>query len=155
MCGNRSGCFRVYALHFVLFHEEPRDQRNSVRGLEFCKSFIKEYPEYHIFYNLQKKIEYENKTMIFINAAYNNNLDIMKTMIGDIDINVSDYDKRNALHLSCVNGHYDVVKFLLNSKADINLKDRWGNTALHELKINKDKDPSRYNKIIQLLTKST
>ena len=58
--------------------------------------------------------------MIFINAASNNNLDIMKTMIGDIDINVSDYDKRNALHLSCANGHYDVVKFLIDSKADIN-----------------------------------
>ena len=45
---------------------------------------------------------------------------------------------------------YDVVKFLLESKVNINLKDRWGNTALHELKINKDKNPSRYNKIIQL-----
>ena len=153
-----SGCVMLIIpnkMGICIWSPKLDDIGNSVRGLEFCKRFIKEYPEYHVFYNLQKKIEYENKTMIFINAASNNNLDIMKTMIKDIDINVSDYDKRNALHLSCANGHLDIVKFLLDSKADINLKDRWGNTALHELKINKDKNPSHYNKIIQLFTEST
>ena len=36
-----------------------------------------------------------------------------------------------ALHISCHEGHVDVVKFLLKSKANLEIQDNEGNTALH------------------------
>jgi CRP-like cAMP-binding protein len=43
-----------------------------------------------------------------------------------------DYDFRTPLHLACAEGVLPCVKVLLDFKADVNFKDRWGQTALDE-----------------------
>lgn len=47
------------------------------------------------------------------------------------DIDQGDYDKRTVLHLVVCNGHLDMVRFLVDILcADVNVKDRYGNTPL-------------------------
>jgi len=43
---------------------------------------------------------------------------------------VGDYDERCALHLACEEGHFAVVKVLVEFRADVNVVDRWGTTPL-------------------------
>ena len=49
-----------------------------------------------------------------------------------VDVNAADYDKRTALHLAASEGHYEIVKILLESRASINARDRWGSTPLDD-----------------------
>ena len=47
-----------------------------------------------------------------------------------IDPNAKDYDSRSALHLAAAEGKDKIVELLLQFKADVNIKDRWGGTPL-------------------------
>jgi ankyrin repeat protein len=47
-------------------------------------------------------------------------------------VNAADYDKRSALHLAAAEGHEEVVKFLVEMKAEVNAKDRWGGDPLKD-----------------------
>lgn len=50
-----------------------------------------------------------------------------------MDMTLSDYDGRTALHLASAEGHVDCVEFLLkHCDVPYNVRDRWGNTALDE-----------------------
>ena len=46
------------------------------------------------------------------------------------DICACDYDRRTALHLAAAEGQLVSIDFLLYAKADVNVQDRWGGTAL-------------------------
>ena len=49
------------------------------------------------------------------------------------DLSEANYDGRTALHLACSNGHFQVVKYLLESGLDnINPKDRYNNTPMDD-----------------------
>jgi potassium channel len=41
-----------------------------------------------------------------------------------------DYDSRTPLHLAAAEGQDKAVQYLIAKGADVNFKDRWGNTAL-------------------------
>jgi len=132
---------------------------NSVRGVEFCKEFIKRYPiKLHIFHTITCK-DMNNDSNEFlqqrlISACASGNTDIVHELISKIDINKGDYDYRTPLHLASAEGHVNIVEILLNNNAKVNPKDRWGNTPLHEVSINMKKDISRadeYTKIKNLL----
>ena len=43
-----------------------------------------------------------------------------------------DYDRRTALHLSAAEGRLTTVQLLLECGAQLDFKDRWGQTALDE-----------------------
>lgn len=50
-----------------------------------------------------------------------------------MDMSLSDYDGRTALHLAAAEGHLDCVNFLLSQcKVPFDVKDRWGNTPMKE-----------------------
>lgn len=46
-----------------------------------------------------------------------------------IDVNSIDLDGRTGLHIAACEGHVEVVKLLLQRKANIDARDRWGSTV--------------------------
>ena len=135
------------------------EQGNSVRGIDVCKKITKHF-NFHIFNNIfhfkddisLSPIKCNDKEVLIqklISFASRGDLDSIILLDGKIDFNVTDYDKRTALHLAASEGHLDVVKYLVNEKnVNIKIKDRWGNTPLSEaLKGEED----IHNDIVQLL----
>ena len=53
---------------------------------------------------------------------------IERLLLKGIDINISDYDKRAALHIAADNGDLSIVKYLVKKGATVDIADRWGNT---------------------------
>jgi len=49
-----------------------------------------------------------------------------------MNINAPDYDKRTALHLAAAEGRREVVEYLVAQGADVNARDRWGDSPLIE-----------------------
>lgn len=56
--------------------------------------------------------------------------------LSGMDMTLSDYDGRTALHLAAAEGHVDCVEFLLRKCGVPNdVRDRWGRTPLEEATI--------------------
>ena len=79
------------------------------------------------------KVNQLNMHVIHIAAQFGN-LEFLEYILGmdpTIDINMTTNENQTPLMLACLNGYKDVVPFLISRGADINLQDRYGNTALH------------------------
>ena len=64
-------------------------------------------------------------------AASNNDVDLLKRLVDNgITPDGGDYDGRTALHLAASEGNNKIVEWLVGAKANVNVKDRWGNTPL-------------------------
>ena len=56
------------------------------------------------------------------------------------DIEINDYDLRTIGHLAAAEGHIEILEFLaLRTDYNFNLRDRWENTAMMELKDERNK----------------
>ena len=117
---------------------------NSVKGIEFFKKFVEKF-NFHIYDsildNTKKQITLNNSfnhdfdCYMLLSAAHQGDLlEINRLSSKGIDLNISDYDGRTALHLAASDNNLKVVKYLLSKEVDINLKDRWNNTALDDAK---------------------
>jgi ankyrin repeat protein len=65
------------------------------------------------------------------------------------NINIQDKDGDTPLHIAMFLCNYEIIKILLDFGADINIKDKWGQTAVHRLYFGIKDD--NINKIIKLL----
>lgn len=70
---------------------------------------------------------------------------LRRTLSNGIDPNSKDYDHRTPLHVAASEGHYIMVKMLLEAGASVFFKDRWGRTPLDEGRVSGNK------KLIKLL----
>ncbi len=111
---------------------------NPVRGIEFCKLFVeKTHNKYHIFHSVTHVEEqslipedHETKVQKLISAAAQGELERIRELYFEgVNIESSDYDGRTPLHLASANGHFEVVRYLLELGLDKTMKDRWDNTA--------------------------
>ncbi|KAH3799995.1 hypothetical protein DPMN_153646 [Dreissena polymorpha] len=56
---------------------------------------------------------------------------ILETKDGKINVNLYDTEGQTALHLSCLDGNFELVKLLVKFGADVKLANRDGWNALH------------------------
>ena len=112
---------------------------NSYRGVKFFEKITSLY-RLHIFDTLIDGLDSKKHLMPcqtnllakLCQACNENNIQIVKTLLEEngFDINKGDYDGRRALHIATDDKHYDCVQLLIDHGADMNVKDRWGNTPL-------------------------
>ncbi len=116
---------------------------NTVRGVAFSKKLIERFP-FHIYANLvtesgtqdprrnAMEAEADLSFGLLWAAAKGDLWEIRRLRAAGIDLNITDYDGRTALHLAASEGQKRVAAYLLERGADWRLKDRWGATALDD-----------------------
>ncbi|KAH9489389.1 hypothetical protein Btru_056348 [Bulinus truncatus] len=131
----------------IFMWSPPLDQYgNSCRGIQFCEELVKCF-NFHNYDNLRhtpKKMDprmllVDSQTNMVLNllfAAYNGDVTaIRRCALMGMDMNQADYDGRTALHVAAAEGHYTVVKFLLEKcNCSPNLKDRWNFLPIDDAK---------------------
>ena len=68
----------------------------------------------------------------FFESASNGNLEAIKECVlqNDVFVNAKNNNGETALVLASINGHFEIVKYLVEHGADVNVQDKWDWTAL-------------------------
>lgn len=118
---------------------------NSARGIDFCQALVSRF-NFHNFDNLtnndtatkidprkDKKTSKQQIVTEFLFACMENDLHTVRRMtLAGVDVNIMDYDKRTGIHIAASEGHFELVKFLLEHGANPLIQDRWSNNAIND-----------------------
>ncbi|XP_074034962.1 uncharacterized protein isoform X11 [Leptinotarsa decemlineata] len=124
------GIYRDYHGHGV-DDDSHGDKRKTT---PFREGFVRPTPPQSI--DIQP-VHFENKlysdgNTSFLRAARNGQLDkVLEHLKSNIDINTSNANGLNALHLASKDGHVEIVEELLKRGAVVDAATKKGNTALH------------------------
>ncbi|XP_037083970.1 glutaminase kidney isoform, mitochondrial-like [Pollicipes pollicipes] len=129
----------------IALYSPPLDASgNSVRGVRFCKELVEHF-NFHQFDNdasdgekldprttlAEKRADLVQRLMFAASAGDTTALRRFRLL--EIDLSVTDYDERTALHLAAAEGRLKAVKFLLDTcQQKVDPKDRWGRTPLDD-----------------------
>ncbi|TGZ46027.1 Glutaminase kidney protein, mitochondrial [Temnothorax longispinosus] len=117
---------------------------NSCRGVQFCEELVREF-NFHRYDNLKhatnkrdpRRHKYETKGLSIVNllfsAASGDVTAMRRHRLSGMDMTLSDYDGRTALHLAASEGHLDCIEFLIeHCGVPHDPKDRWGKRPVDE-----------------------
>ncbi len=138
---------------------------NSSRGVEFCERLVQKFNFHHydsIARNKDKKDPRQRKNestveklVAMIYAASGGDLaEIKRLQAEGMNLDMTDYDGRSAMHLAASEGHLDIVEYLHSKGASLELVDRWGGTPLKDAEKNGHKKVAEYIRV-QLTPKQT
>ena len=80
-------------------------------------------------------------------------LAVLKTALKNYNINECDKFGNTALHLAVMEQQYEAFSYLIEKGADVNAQNTHGNSVLSVAIFNYKKNPSLYNKMIEILLK--
>ncbi|TMS34706.1 hypothetical protein L596_002242 [Steinernema carpocapsae] len=120
---------------------------NSCRGVAFCKELISRF-NFHNYDSLahaestkfdpRKRIGEHQRDQIveLLFAAQAGDLNaIRRFYLQGCNLDIADYDYRTALHIAASEGHYEMIKFLINvAKVKVDPKDRWSRAPMDDAK---------------------
>ena len=129
-----------------LYSPHLDEHGNSARGVEFVKRMTRRYAlhflDNHISApqskeNLAQRHEgRETQDQVIMNvmfAAVHGDMNLLNRYSETgVDLNISDYDGRTALHLACCNDNIRIAKYLIEHSVDIHALDRWNRTPLDD-----------------------
>ncbi|TKR63083.1 hypothetical protein L596_026960 [Steinernema carpocapsae] len=118
---------------------------NSCRGVRFCEKLIETF-NFHNYDSLlhaesnkidpRRKVGNKETDMVvsLLYAVKNGDFNTVRRLfLTGMNMNMSDYDGRTALHLAASENQLLILKFLINKcNVDPSTVDRWGHTALDE-----------------------
>jgi len=141
---------------FAIFSPRLDNNHNSVRGVEFSRRLVDKF-SFHNYDQIdsnEKINPVENRMMVESNltfeliwaASMGDLTEVRRSIALGADINTGDYDNRTALHLAAAEGQVDIVKYLINKGADINIKDRWHLKPIDDAKAN------NHDSVVEILT---
>jgi glutaminase len=117
------------------------EEGNCVRGIGMIEKLSALYSNINLFHKDPSMLDmtrkpYQTTLMTIIagcNAASSGDLETI-TRLYNLGLNLDrgDYDNRTPLHLAASGNHLDVVAFLLETGAQVNVVDRWGCTPLDD-----------------------
>lgn len=144
-----SGCMMVVVPNVMglgLWSPPLDNYGNSVRGVQFCEELIRVF-SFHHYDNLRhmtqkrdpRRQKYDTKGQKVVNllfsAASGDVTAMRRHYLSGMNMGLSDYDGRTALHLAAAEGHLEAVDFLLKiCGVNPNKPDRWGHTPLDDAK---------------------
>ena len=115
----------------------------SVKGFEYMMKLDQIFSNFNLFQKDQLKQDLSRKsyqtkiqtTIAICSAAAVGDInEIFRLFNQNSDMNQGDYDARTPLHLASANGHFHIVKFLVEIGVNVNPVDRWGATPLNDAK---------------------
>ncbi|XP_040578075.1 glutaminase liver isoform, mitochondrial isoform X3 [Lepeophtheirus salmonis] len=120
---------------------------NTVRSVDFSQELVKIF-NFHRFDNLINKetvridprkytneVRWTSMIALLYSATTGDLTALKRCYFNDINMSLSNYDNRTALHLSAAEGHLECTEFLVEKcNLDPLTKDRWGYTPLSEAK---------------------
>lgn len=117
---------------------------NSVRSLQFCNELVNHF-NFHQYDNLRhvphksdpRRKRYEtlglNIICLLFAAAKGDMSAIRRYYMSGMDMSLSDYDHRTALHAAAAEGHLHVIEFLLETcNVYHEPRDRWGRRPIDD-----------------------
>lgn len=116
---------------------------NSVRGIDFCRRLVHTF-NFHNYENMTGSSDKRDPRVNHIQSKANKVNELIwaaskgdhgavhRLVVRGFDQDAADYDHRTALHLAAAEGREQVVRYLLESGANANPKDRWGGTPLDD-----------------------
>lgn len=130
---------------FALYSPPLDSYGNSVRSLAFSRALVEHF-NFHQYENLRhsphksdpRRKKYETLSLDIIRllfAAARGDLSaIRRYYMSGLDMSLTDYDDRCALHAAAAEGHADIVDFLLNkcSLPTHEPRDRWGRRPIDD-----------------------
>jgi len=141
-CGNKA------AVELLIRHPtinlDPRDNfgrtplMEAVRhGHEVCARLMRSRGAFHGFITDLKAADDPNAIPAgqeLCQAAFSNQVNYLNNLVTycGIHVDAADYDLRTALMLASAEGNMQVAVSLVQQKADVHRKDRWGHTAITE-----------------------
>mmetsp|Transcript_34348 Transcript_34348/g.55275 ORF Transcript_34348/g.55275 Transcript_34348/m.55275 type:complete len:737 (-) Transcript_34348:188-2398(-) len=124
--GHLEACKVLIAHHADLSHQDRAGRTPLLEAVENKHDKV-------IQLLLEKKatLDLENTGEYLCNAAFRGNVNLVKRLcIAGADVDSGDYDKRCALHLAAAEGQLNVCEVLVEAKADVDVRDRWGESPI-------------------------